>query len=333
MSLEEILKRLSAQTKLSTDELMKKIEKKQRELSVVSIEGAAQLYAKELGLNLEPEKVRNLDIRDISSGMKSVNIAGRIFKITDIKSFKRKDGTEGKVVNLLIGDNSGVVKLVLWDKQTELVSEKILDINHVIQVSNAMARENTFGDIEVSIGKFGSIRSSNDDFLPVAEDLIARHITVPNQHMQISNLKQGQYEIRGTVIQVFNGKFVFLVCPECGKKLDVNICQDHGEVEPSPALVLNAIMDDGTGDIRVTFFREDGEKAIGMTAKELFAIDEPKRHDVLTERLLGKELVIQGRVKKNKDFNRFELIASGIKEINPLEESKRIAEELERDNG
>ena len=39
------------------------------------------------------------------------------------------------------------------------------------------------------------------------------------------------------------------------------------------------------------------------------------------------------RVKKNKDFNRFDMIASSIKEINPLEESKRIAEELERDNG
>jgi hypothetical protein len=38
-------------------------------------------------------------------------------------------------------------------------------------------------------------------------------------------------------------------------------------------------------------------------------------------------------LQKNIDFNRFELTASSIKEINPLEESKRIAEELERDNG
>jgi hypothetical protein len=83
----------------------------------------------------------------------------------------------------------------------------------------------------------------------------------------------------------------------------------------------------------VTFFRNTAEQVLGISAKEIAAVGEPNRYDLVREKLLGKELVIQGRVKKNKDFNRFELTASGIKEINPLEESKRIAEELERDNG
>jgi len=333
MGIEEILKELSVQTKLSTEELMKRIEKKQKELAVVSIEGAAQLYAKELGLNIQPGKQRSMEIKDIFSGMKSVNATARIFRISNITTFKRKDGTEGKVANIFIGDNSGVAKLVLWDKQTELVSEKIIDINHAIQISNALARENSFGDIEITIGKFGSIRSSNDEFLPSADDLIMRNITIPNQRISISDIRQGLFEIRGSVVQVFSGKFIFFVCPECGKSLDVNICKDHGEVEPSPALVVNAVIDDGTGDLRVTFFRGTAEKALGISAKELFAIDEPKRYDAITKNLIGNELIIQGRVKKNKDFNRFDMIVNNIKEINPLEESKRIAEEMEREDG
>jgi len=333
MNIEEILKQLSVQTKLSTEDLLKKIEKKQKELAVVSLEGAAQLYAKELGLNVETGKQKNIEIKDVMSGMKSVNVVGRIFRISNITNFKRKDESEGKVVNISIGDNSGVAKLVLWDKQTELVSEKIIDVNHVIQVSNAMARENSFGDIEITIGKFGSIRSSTDEFLPSADDLISRHITVPNQRVSISDIRQGQFEIKGTIVQIFPGKFVFLTCPECGKSLDINICENHGEVEPSPALVLNTVIDDGTGDIRVTFFRDVAEKIIGMSAKDIFATDEPKRLDLIKANLSGKEQIIQGRVSKNKDFNRFEMIASGIKEINPFEESKKIAEELERYNG
>jgi len=333
MGIDDILKELSLQTRLSPEELMKKIEKKQKELTVVSLEGAAQLYAKELGLSVESGKLKNIDIKDVMSGMKSVNVAGRIFRITNINSFKRKDGSDGKVVNIFIGDNTGVAKLVLWDKQTELVSEKIVDINHAIQISNAMAKENTFGDIEISIGKFGSIRSVNGDSLPAADDLLFRHVTVPNQRVSISAIRQGFFEIKGTIIQVFPSKFVFFVCPKCGKKLDVNICKDHGEVEPSPALVINTVLDDGSGDIRVTFFREQAEKALGLSAKEIFSTAEPNRLEIVKKTLEGKELIIQGKVSKNKDFNRFDMIANSIKEINPLEESKRIAEELEKEYG
>jgi ssDNA-binding replication factor A large subunit len=312
---------------------MKKIEKKQKELAVVSIEGAAQFFAKELGLNLEVGRQKSMEIKDAIGGIKNINVTGRIFQISNINTFKRKDGSEGKVVNLLIGDNSGFLKLVLWDKQTELVSEKIVDVNHVIQVSNGLARENSFGDLELTIGKFGSIRSSNEEFLPSADDLLHKYATIPNQRIYISDIRPGAFEIKGTVVQVFPGKFIFFVCPECGKSLDTNVCKDHGEVEPSPAFVVNTVLDDGTGDIRVTFFRNAAEQALGINAKEVAGIAEPERYDFIREKLQGKELVIQGKVKKNKDFNRFELIASGIKEINPLEESKRIAEELERDNG
>jgi ssDNA-binding replication factor A large subunit len=333
MGIDEILNELSVQTKLSREELMKKIEKKQKELSVVSIEGAAQLYAKELGLSIEADRHKNIEIKDVIGGMKSVNIAGRIFQISNINTFKRKDGTEGKVVNLLIGDSSGFLKLVLWDKQTELVSEKIIGVNHSIRVSNALARENPYGDMEVTIGKFGSIRSSNEESLPDADDLLHKYATIPNQRISISDIRLGTFEIKGTIVQVFPGKFIFFVCPDCGKSLDTNICKDHGEVEPLPAFVVNAVLDDGTGDIRVTFFRNTAEQVLGISAKEVAAIAELNRYDLIKEKLLGKELVIQGRVKKNKDFNRFELTASSIKEINPLEESKRIAEELERDNG
>jgi replication factor A1 len=332
MGIDEILNELSVQTQLSREQLMKKIEKKQKELVVVSIEGAAQLFAKELGLNIEVNKQKNIEIKDVIGGLKNVNVLGRIFQISNVNKFKRKDDSEGKVVNILIGDNSGFLKLVLWDKQTELVSEKIVDINHVVQISNGLSKENSFGDIELSIGKFGSIRSLNDETLPNADDLIHKYALIPNQKISISDIRIGTFEIKGTIVQIFPGKFIFFVCPECGKSLDANICKDHGEIEPSPALVMNAVLDDGNGDIRVTFFRNIAEQVLGISSKDISVVEESERYNLIKERILGKELAIQGKVRKNRDFNRFELIASSIKEINPLEESKNILEELEIDN-
>jgi hypothetical protein len=98
-------------------------------------------------------------------------------------------------------------------------------------------------------------------------------------------------------------------------------------------LLLTGILDDGTSNIRAIFFREHAENALGISVDELLAVDEQKRYDFINERLIGKELVLQGRVKKNKIFNREEFIVSKVKPLNVLEESKRLAKELELAQG
>jgi len=332
ISVDEIVKEIEKRTGVSREEILKKIEQKQKELSgLISEEGAAHLVARELGINLLEEIRRKLEIKNIIPGMRNVNVVGRVFRVSRINGFKRADGSEGKVANFFIGDSSGFARVVLWDKQVKILEEYV-KLGDVVQVFNGFARENIFGDIEISLGKYGGVKVIEDSFnLPSVEELNRRFFSP--QRIRISEVKPGVFEIQGNIVQIFRSNYIFNVCPVCEnsvKEVEGKFkCQEHGEIEAKPQLVISTIIDDGTGNLRVVFFRDLAEKISGVSASELLKIEEDKRYEYLKKKLLGKEVIVSGRIKKNKIFDRLELIANAYKHLNISEESKRLAKEVE----
>ncbi len=322
---EKILEEIVKRSGISQQEIEKMISSKQEELSgLISLEGAAYLVARELGIDLEPMARKRLEIKNIVSGMKNVNIIGRVFKISDITNFKTSDGKDGKVVSIFIGDSSGFVRLPLWNDQVKIVEEGLLKVGSAVQVMNGIARENIFGDVEISLGKYGSIKEIEAEDLPSIEEILSSFKSSPR--VLIKDIKPGIFEIRATIVHVFKNKLFFDVCPVCGNTLEENKCKEHGEVEASPALVVSCILDDGTSNIRAVFFREQAEKLLEMKAEELKNLE--NSFEVVEEKLLGREIIVTGRVKKNKIFDRLELIVNEFKDLNPEEESKKLLEEL-----
>ncbi|MEM5847347.1 MAG: hypothetical protein QXE97_04645, partial [Candidatus Aenigmatarchaeota archaeon] len=118
----------------------------------------------------------------------------------------------------------------------------------------------------------------------------------------------------------------FYVCPVCNETIEENKCEEHGEVEAVPELVISCILDDGTSTIRTVFFRDNAEKLLGLSAKELQNSEESFR--TVEEKLLGKELIIRGRIKKNKIFDRLELIVNDFEELNVEQEIKSLIEKI-----
>ena len=121
----------------------------------------------------------------------------------------------------------------------------------------------------------------------------------------------GNTEISGHVVQVFNSKFVF------GNDANENY------------LIISCILDDGTGDIRAVFFRELAEEVSGLNLKDLINLEIDGRYKLVSKSLLGKEIVVQGRVVKNRNFDRFEMVTTKVKGLNVLEESRRLVDEIE----
>jgi replication factor A1 len=335
MSLEEILAEIEKFSGLSREDVIRRVEEKKREFAdMLTEEGAAYLVANELGLDLLERRRRQLEIKNIVAGMRNVNFIGRVFNITPIINFERQDGSFGKVVNIFVGDDTGFVRIPLWNDQVKLVEEGELKLGDSIQVTNGIAREGMYG-IEVSIGKYGFINKIEYEDIPDLDYLKKKYLFPSAERTEIKNLVPGKAEIVGTVVHVFKSKLFFEICPECEntlmKKDQKLVCPQHGEVLPSKALLITTIIDDGTGNIRAVFFREQAEKVLQLSAKELEEIEEEKRYDVVKERLLGRELQLTGRVKKNIVFDRIEFIVSEAKDLNVLEESKRLAEELENE--
>ena len=117
---------------------------------LITKEGAVYLVAKELDISLSEISMNRTPIKNIVLGMRNINVIGRIFRISQVKEFIKSNGTAGRVANIFIGDNTGFVRIPLWDEQVKLLEENTISIGDVVQIGNGISRENTFGDIKIS---------------------------------------------------------------------------------------------------------------------------------------------------------------------------------------
>src|SRR3989338_3923830 len=104
---DNLLERITRASKLSKEEIERRVEAKRAKLSgLVSKEGAAQIVAAELGINFDQERLK---INQLVQGMRKANILGKIVDISPVREFN-KNNRAGKVVNLLLADESSNVK-------------------------------------------------------------------------------------------------------------------------------------------------------------------------------------------------------------------------------
>lgn len=332
--IDEILDKIEKQSKLPRSEIMEKIDRKYGELDgLITKEGAAYLIARDLGINL-PTAVKRLQMKNVVSGMKNINVSGRIFRISPVNEFERMDGNKGKVVNLFVSDGSSFLRVPLWNEQVDMIANETVKLGDTVQITNGMSRENIFGDVEISLGKYGGIRQIEDTSeFPSESDLSKMFLSMSSARVLLKDIIPGNFEVKATIANVFKGKFLFGVCPVCTSSLEENKCREHGTVDPNYALVLSCIADDNTDDLRTVFFRELAERVCGISTQELALMEPEERYEKISGKLLGRELIISGKVKKNKMFDRLEMMANDFKDINVLEEINKLADEIELRSG
>ena len=304
-----ILERISRITGKEKEEIHRLVEAKRAKLSgLISREGAAQIVANELGVNFDKEKVK---INEISSGMKKINVAGKIIQMSPVREYK-KGNREGKVANFFLADDTGNIRVVLWDT------------NHIALLENAEIKEGDFVEIvnanlrnsELHLTGFSDIKKSNIKIETVKTEK-------EFAEKKICDLTLGgNFKVRAVIVQVFEPKF-FEVCPECSGKvvgdLEGRRCEKHGRVIPKKRALLSVVLDDGSENIRAVLFSEQIEK-LGLKDEDLenFAF---KRQE-----LLGKEAYFLGSVRQNRLFNNLEFHVSDIQEIN----IEKLIEQLEK---
>ncbi len=322
MDTETLIQKIIEKSKLSREEVDKKIESKQKELSgLISKEGAAYIIAKDIGLDLFTKKKRRLQIRNIIGGIRNLDLTARVSKIFQPIHFE-KNGKKSQVANVLLSDGSGLIRMSLWDDQVKLLEK--LKPGMVIDIHGAYTKDDSRGGAEVRLSRRGGFKESDVE-LPKADTSQAK-----SERNNISDLKEnGTYELRATVVQLFESGPFYEICPDCGSRLKRTVkgfeCQTHGVVSPSFSIVLSGVIDDGTGNMRTVFFRDAALKLINMN------IDTALRYmNNLFENIdvLGKEFVLSGRVKKNQMFNRTEFVVSDVREVDAKEEVKNLVSQL-----
>jgi replication factor A1 len=291
---QRIIEKIASVSGIQKDEVLRRIEAKRAKLSgLISQEGAAQIVAAELGVSFDNE---TLKINELLPGMRKVNVIGKIINLYPVRSFKTQKGDEGKVLNLVLADETSNVKVVLWDtNHISLIEDNKIGQDSVVEISNASVR-----DGEIHLGSFSDFKKSDKSLKNVVTEKIVRE-------KKISDLKiSDNAKIRAFIVQSFEPRF-FQVNPETGKK------PTEEEISKGIPLqkkaLINVVLDDGSETIRAVVFH-DNLSDLGLTNLE----DETKR-TLQRENLLGKELILSGVVRKNNYFNNEEFIINGIEEV------------------
>lgn len=323
---EQIVEKIISATGMDAEEVERRIREKQRELSdLVSREGAAYIVAKEMGLDLVSRPRQRLEIKNVVPGIRNLTLEARISRVFDIRQFER-EGKQSKVANVILADGSGTVRMSLWDEQTDILEK--LKPGTAIEITGAYTKEDTRGGVEIRLSRRGAIRILETSGLPGIEEIEKKGA---GGRMEIKDMKEGENaEVRAALVQLFETEQFYEICPECGARLrqeKIEIqpgieafawkCGTHGTVKPKVTMALSGVLDDGTGNIRVVFFRELAAKVLGMSMEEIVA----RKGKVFEGTdIVGKEFIAKGRVRRNKMFDRLEFVANEVREVEPRSE-------------
>jgi ssDNA-binding replication factor A large subunit len=331
LTYEEIVNKLKEEKEISDQEIERRVNEKLELLSdMISKEGAAHIVANELGVNLFKDiEQRKIKINRLSYGMRSVNVLGKVIRIYGVREYK-KEKREGKVANFLIGDETGIIRVVLWDtNHIKEIENGNLKENDIIKIKNGYIKENN-GFRELHVGNQGSIFIN-----PEQENIEEIKISNDFTKKEIKDLKFGENNIGilGTIVQIFEPRF-YEICDLCGKRVrlenEKNICIEHGFVKGKFASVLNIIIDDGSDNIRVVAFREQVEQILKLSEDSILEFKYyPEKFDEIKMNLLGEQILIAGKVTRNEMFDRLEFTAQRILDIDPVELAEKMVKNLE----
>ena len=317
LNYEQILNKLKEKG-LSQSEIDSKIKAKMSQLSgLVSKEGAAHIIANELGVKIF-EEIKEIKINNAQAGMRDVNLNGKVTLVFDIRAFKTEK-REGKVGSFIVGDETGTIRVVLWDESHLDIMQKQIKEGQIIRVENGYIKENR-GYKEIHLNNRSKIILNPPNIK--IDDVHQTRANVSNSK-KIKELTENDKSVslKGTIVQIFDPRF-FEVCSQCGKRAKLEgssfKCNEHGNVNPEYSSVINCVLDDGSESIRVVFFRDLVAKCLGINLEDLSKLREnPAQFENLKDVVLGKQIKIDGRVVKNDMFNRIEFISNNVEELNP----------------
>lgn len=173
---------------LSRDTFMKLIEKEKETYGyLIDDVTAALLVVDKFGRNFfTTKKIEEIEVST------EVTLYVKIDKIGEVKETKK-----GKVVDIVISDDTGSCILVLWDANTELVNHKKLYEGCVVKIINGYVKEGYYG-LEINVGKWGAIEIESK----------VMNIKV-NKWRKLNEVKKGIANIEGKILQINPTKIFF----------------------------------------------------------------------------------------------------------------------------
>jgi len=291
LTLEETIERiLKNRSELERKDISKMIKDKRQDLGpeVINDESAAMIVARELGVDVQQmSPATGLKIGELTETTRNVTIKARVDHIGGIRTFTKKEGGgEGKVASIRVSDDTGSIRVVLWDDQTRIIEEELISIDELIEVRGGFMRKGLGESLEISMGRTGHIRPlDKEEIKELGKDFGASS----SEDMKIEDLKEGLFGIslKAKIQRVF--------------KLSTFTRQRDG----SEGKVLSMIAGDETGTTRLVFWDDSATEMETAEQDEVIRLRNVNtrlnRDGTNVEVHVGKSGTIERKIKEKID--------------------------------
>ena len=242
----------------------------------LSEEEASTMFIPELA-TLEKALYDYKKIEELDEDEEDTIIIGRVIEVNDVREFDRDNGDTGFVRNIEIADDTGSIRVVLWDND----AKNEYEMGQAIKLQNPRLSLDMDNRVEATVsGGTTMLEPSESELenLP-SQDELMEAIFVPKT---IESLYEDDTNVHvtGTIQEVSPDKILLKRCPNCRENVDDSedeyYCDNcgHSFDEPSYTLMIPTRIEDETGDISVTFFGKLAEELIGMDQEKIVSLVE-----------------------------------------------------------
>jgi replication factor A1 len=165
MTFEETVQRiLSCCPGVSRESVLERLEAERRRAGgLISDETLLRMIAAGFGCEvLNGEAVAPaLLLRDLIPGLNGVSVVGRVVAVFSPRAFN--GSRRGRFASLLIADESGVMRVVLWNDKAGLAESGGVEVGELIRFRHGYTREDFGGRVEVHVGEKGAFEVNPAD--------------------------------------------------------------------------------------------------------------------------------------------------------------------------
>jgi ssDNA-binding replication factor A large subunit len=227
MTAEEIIQQILAKhPEVARDRILEALQvEKSKTGGLIAEETLLRLIAARYGVEFLQNRVyHRLSITNLVPGLNDVTITGRVVAVYPPRTFE--GARSGKLANLMIADKSGILRVVLWNDNVDLIELGELKAGQVVRFSHGYTREGRKGKAELHLGSKSQIevkpQNIKADEYPSIDSFATKigEITKPYKTIHLV----------GTVKEVFPASTFTRSDMSTGKVLRLTLADETGEI-------------------------------------------------------------------------------------------------------
>jgi replication factor A1 len=256
------------------------------------------MIAADLGMESQRESsdMPMLSIVDLVPGLSNVTITGRVVAVLAPKTFEKN--RKGKVASLFVADNSGIVRVVMWNDRTRLVESGSLRVGQILRIAHAYTKEGRGGRVELHVGEKCTLEIDPSDLNSTAYPTIRKFTTKINRIAVDKRNKK--VNLIGRVHRIFPASTFEREDSTSGKVMRFTVVDETGDVT---VVVWNEKVD----EVQPTLKQDAKLQIVNASVKKTF-MEKPEVH-ADSETYVGPFL-------PDEDFSRISDLKDGLVHVN-----------------